>query len=297
MFRRAIPILVGFSVLASASDLKYTRKTRDVAGEHGEITFYYQGQRVRIDHRTEFSYGWKDGHPETIAYGPRTATIYQCDMHRILQLDFDHHQFTAMEFDRNAIPANAPSAASFPKSGAKVKVLVETRDTGETRQLFGLTARHLIITRKILPGPGACLKPSETTEDGWFVDVRQPQPEGCTAGTSPTPPPAGATAFTYVASSSCGMDDIEFQHTGPAAPPFPLEITSTNHADGASQKSIAIITELSRVPLDPQLFDLPTGYKHVDKLDESPNLPYFLRAKLMWQSVKTTVWGWTPWGK
>lgn len=296
MFRLAILILVGFSVLASASDLKYTRKTKDATGEHGEITFYYQGQRVRIDHRNEVGFGWKDGRPETIAFGPRTATIFQCDMHRVLQLDFDHHQFTAMEFDRNA-PADSVSAPSIPKSGGKVKIVVETRDTGETRQLFGLTAHHLIITRKVLPGPGACLKPSETTEDGWFVDIRQPQPEGCGTGSAPTPPPAGGTAFVYASSGSCGLDDLEFQQTGPAAPPFPLEITSTHHADGASHSSTDIVTELSRVPLEPQVFDLPTGYKHVDKLDESPNLPYLLRAKLMWQSVKTTVWGWTPWGK
>ena len=190
MRRRLLPFLVLVSVVASASDLKYTKKIKDASGEHGEMTLYFQGERIRIDGRNEVGYGWKNGRPENIYYGPRTATIYQCDMHRILRLDFDHHQYTVTELDRSQ-PAPAMS-----KSGAKVNVLVESRDTGEARQLFGLTARHFIITRRTVPGPGACVKPSESTEDGWFVDIPQPQPQsGCGQPT----PPAGAVAAYVVA--------------------------------------------------------------------------------------------------
>src|ERR1051326_8703050 len=289
MRRRLLPFLVLVSVVASASDLKYTKKIKDASGEHGEMTLYFQGERIRIDGRNEVGYGWKNGRPENIYYGPRTATIYQCDMHRILRLDFDHHQYTVTELDRSQ-PAPAMS-----KSGAKVNVLVESRDTGVARQLFGLTARHFIITRRTVPGPGACVKPSESTEDGWFVDIPQPQPQsGCGQPTSP----AGAVAAYVVATTaSCGWDEHEVQHTGPQPPPSALELSFTRQSEGVTDSATTVVTDLSRLPLDPQVFDLPMGYKHVDKLDESPSLPYLLRAKLMWQSVKTTVWGWTPWGK
>lgn len=294
MVRRAVPVLVFVSLLASASDLKYTRKITDSTGEHGDITLYFQGQRIRIDHRNEVGFNWKNGKPETVAYGPRMATIYQCDMHRILQLDFEHHQYTVTELDGAGVPATAPPVPELRKSGAKVKVIVESRDTGETRQIFGMTARHFIITRKFEPGPGACAnKPSENIEDGWFIDIPAPQ-QGCS---QPRPSNDPRGAFVLVGGpNSCGIDDYEVQRFGPVPPPFAVQATTTP-AENRNASSTDLITDLSRLPLDPQIFDLPTGYKHVDKLDDSPSLPWLLRGKLMWQSVKTTVWGWTPWGK
>ena len=106
-------------------------------------------------------------------------------------------------------------------------------------------------------------------------------------------------AVAVLASADC-RDDYEFQQSGPEPPAFPVEVKITTHSMGAAnQQSHAmteLVTDLSRLPLDPQIFDLPTGFKRVDKLDNSPNLPWLLRGRLMWQSVKSTVWGWTPWG-
>ncbi len=296
MFRRIVPVLAILSLVASASDLKYTKKMKDANGEHGVMTFYVQGQRLRVDHRNEVGYGWKDGHPENIYYGPRTATIFQCDMQRVLQLDFDHHQYTATEVDRSGVPVNG--SADPPKvrqSGVRVKVIVETRDTGETRPMFGLTAHRFITTRRVMPTAGACTQPMETTEDGWYIDIEQPQ-QSCT----PKPKETFGVMDVLRDQTAC-VDDYDVERTGPALPPFAVDVTRTVRipSNPAARPTTAeeIVSDLSRLPLDPQIFDLPTGYKHVDELDQSPSLPYLLRAKLMWQSVKTTVWGWTPWGK
>ena len=297
MFRRLLPALVCVSLVASAADLKYSKKIKDASGEHGEMTLYFQGQRLRIDHRNEVGYGWKNGRPENIYYGPRVATIYQCDMHRVLELDFEHHQYTVMEVDRDGLPVNAP-AIDPPKlrhSGVKVKVIIETRDTGETRQMFGYTARRFVTTRKELPSAGACSATAQdSTEDGWYIDVDEPA-ESCMAKQR-----RGVGVAVLVAArgeSSC-IDDYEVERVGPAAPPFALEVTRASHLAAAkTTTSEELVSDFSRLPLDPQVFELPTGYKHVDNLDQSPSLPYFLRAKLMWQNAKSTVWGWTPWGK
>ena len=296
MSRRIVPVVAALSLVASAADLKYSKKTKDASGEHAVMTIYVQGQRLRIDHRNEVGYGWKDGHPENIYYGPRTATIYQCDMHRVLQLDFDHHQYTATEVDRNGAPVNGNvDPPPVRQSGVKVRVIVETRDTGETRQMFGHTARHFITTRRELPTAGACGRPQETTEDGWYIDVEQPQ-ESC----MPKPREVFGVMDVLRGQAAC-IDDYEVERTGPAPPPFAVDVTRStripSNAAAAPFTSEEIVSDLSRLPLDPQVFDLPTGYKHVDELDESPSLPYLLRARLMWQSVKTTVWGWTPWGR
>ena len=295
MFRRILPALVCLSLAASAADFKYSKKLRVGSREHGQMSFYFQGQRIRIDHRNEVGYGWKDGAPETITYGPRVSTIFQCDLHRVLQLDFDHHQYTVTELDRNGEPLAPPPAdpPNVRRSGVRVKVVVETRDTGETRQMFGHTARRFVTTRKSEPAAGACTSGSETVEDGWYLDVEPPQ-EGC----APLPKPsAGAkVGSTLVEAGGC-LDDYDVQHVGPALPAFPVEVTITNKDGNKTVASGMTVTEFARIPLDPQIFDLPTGYKHVDELDQSPSLPWLLRGKLMWQSVKSTVWGWTPWGK
>lgn len=296
MFRRLVPVLVAFSLVASAADVKYTKKIKDASGEHGVMTFYAQGQRLRIDHRNEVGYGWKDGRPEDVYYGPRTATIFQCDMHRVLELDFDHHQYTATEVDRNGVPVNATiDPAKVRQSGVKVKVIVETHDTGETRPMFGHTARRFLTTRRELPAAGACGQPQEVTEDGWYIDMEQPH-ESC----MPKRQEIMGMMDVLHGQPAC-VDEYEVERVGTAPPAFAVEVTRSiripSHPTAAPIVSEEIVSDLSRLPLDPQIFDLPTGFKHVEELDQSPSLPYLLRAKLLWQSVKTTVWRWTPWGK
>jgi len=214
-------------------------------------------------------------------------------------LDFEHHQYTATEVDRNGLPVNAPAVdpPRLRQSGVKVRVIVETRDTGETRQMFGYTARHFVTTRKEFPAAGACAQPQESTEDGWYIDVEEPT-ESCMAK-RPQRSTGVAVLVAGNGESAC-IDDYEVERIGPAVPPFALEVTRTSRqavAGARTMTSEELVSDFSRLPLDPQIFDLPTGYKHVDELDQSPSLPYLLRAKLMWQSVKTTVWGWTPWGR
>jgi len=163
--------------------------------------------------------------------------------------------------------------------------------------MFGYTARHFITTRKEVPAAGACAQPQESTEDGWYIDIEEPA-ESCMLQ---RPAGAGVAVLAAVHGDNSCIDDYEVERTGPTAPPFALEVTRTSHLTTTPAAPVItneqLVTDLSRLPLDPQIFDLPTGYKHVDELDQSPSLPYLLRAKLMWQSVKTTVWGWTTWGK
>lgn len=290
MSRSLAAVLLLVSTAAFTSDLKFARKTVDGAGEHAATVYYFQGQRIRIDHRDEFGYDWKNGRPQTVAYGPRMSTIFQCDMHRVLELDFDHHQYTVVELDRNGNPPMKAVPEPAHHSGARVKVIIETRDTGETRQVFGHTAHHFITTRKTVPEPGACAQPQTSTEDGWYIDV-DVRPTSCFEISHPE---LHKTGNAVLVAGNC-HDDYVFEHNGPTHPPFAIEMSVTT--DGAqSHKLTDTVSDLSTLPLDPQVFDLPTGYKHVQKLDDSPNLPWLLRARLMWQSAKSTVWGWTPWG-
>src|SRR6185437_14892651 len=133
------------------------------------------------------------------------------------------------------------------------------------------------------------------TEDGWYIDL-EPRATSCYEMDHPVP----HDSVAVLEAGDC-RDEYEVERNGPTPPPFALQRKITTRIDAQGKagtyESVDSVTELSSLPLDPQLFDLPTGYKHVEKLDDSPNLPWLLRGRLMWQSVKSTVWGWTPWGR
>ena len=55
-------------------------------------------------------------------------------------------------------------------SGGTLKIWIENIDTGERKEIFGHTARHIITREKRIAGPGACSKPSLSETDGWYID-------------------------------------------------------------------------------------------------------------------------------
>jgi hypothetical protein len=47
-----------------------------------------------------------------------------------------------------------------------------TKDTGERKQMFGYTARHLIMTMESESSPDACsVTKSKMQFDGWYIDA------------------------------------------------------------------------------------------------------------------------------
>ena len=69
--------------------------------------------------------------------------------------------------------AAAPAADSPPAKRAKPNVIFDmtTVDTGETKKVFGHTARHFITTTKQTGAPEMQSDPTETVEDVWYLDV------------------------------------------------------------------------------------------------------------------------------
>ncbi len=49
---------------------------------------------------------------------------------------------------------------------------VTTKDTGERKQMFGYTARHIITTMEMESSPDACSTVNTKMEiDGWYIDA------------------------------------------------------------------------------------------------------------------------------
>lgn len=57
----------------------------------------------------------------------------------------------------------------FRDSGKTVNVYLDTVDTGERREEFGHTARHLITRERRIAQAGACSGNSGVDKDGWYI--------------------------------------------------------------------------------------------------------------------------------
>lgn len=141
----------------------------------------------------------------------------------------------------------------------------ETKDTGETREMFGLTARHFITrtTRTPIGGGGQ----QEDVADGWFVK-KAFFPRACT--------PAAMPVTT--------MDLPAIQSARPLGLPVQVKYQSISPLTAPAQTHPILETdviELSEQAIDSRLFEVPKGYKRVRHFrvesDPSTDVPVPLR--------------------
>ncbi|MDQ6675986.1 MAG: hypothetical protein M3Z09_01675 [Acidobacteriota bacterium] len=125
------------------------------------------------------------------------------------------------------------------ESGKTVDIYYETIDTGETRWMFGQTARHLIIRERSVAEPGACRQTRQRERDGWFI---------APAGTR-------AEAYTYVLGIGATCRDTVVKHGKP-----PMPGIAVYESDGQMTRETV---ELSHERLDNRLFEAPDGFKKV----------------------------------
>jgi hypothetical protein len=257
--------------LAFASDLKITERSATRGVPTRTSTTYISGRRTRTETRSFSGYQAWNGGPTVFSYGHRTATVYQCDARRLILLDLDAHEYMTVEIDEQGRPTSPRlMGTSMPlqPSGATLTINVEDIDTGERKVMFGYTARHIIRMERRVPGPGAQSLAQESKRDGWYIDLDMP--EGC--------PPRNrhAEAFLLIGNvTNGGMDKIEVHHTGVTEAGYPLEVTN----DPFSKTEVI---ELSTAPLDPVLFELPSGFRQVAKLTAEPPQPPSSKLLRMW---------------
>src|ERR1700687_2089621 len=138
--------------LSFAGNLKITQRTT-TPGFQTTRTTYVQRLRTREESQLLSRYqAWRGG-PWVSHYGRRFAGIYQCDTKRAILMDTDAHEYMIGELDdRGRIALTA--AASMPSlplpepSGGVLSVYLNDVDTGERKNVFGYTARHVVRTEK-----------------------------------------------------------------------------------------------------------------------------------------------------
>ena len=130
-----------------------------------------------------------------------------------------------------------------------------TSDTGERKQFFGRTARHLVSRVTRSDGP-------QTVIDGWYIEA-----PGL---------PKEKSGFAVLTLSVTGQSPprIELEQVGPAPEGLAVwqKMTSTVVLPGNSRhyESVSEVTDLSERGLPDTLFQPPAGYRRVTNLQASP---------------------------
>ena len=217
-----------------------------------ETVIYVKGARMRN---------------EMLGSGMAIMTVRQCDLKRTIMINDktktylitpDGTSAAASELgtDGSGVASTAASNAQ-PKEtrrGGIVNVTSTVTDTGERKQMFGFTARHIKTSTVIEASPEACSKANHKSEtDGWYIDFQYdfdcPEQKKIVPTTPPVP-----------TRPDC-EDEIRTKTIGKAKLGFPVSVTTTIYdSNGKTNTVTQEVVELSRAPLDTALFDVPSGY-------------------------------------
>jgi hypothetical protein len=190
---------------------------------------------------------------------PQIAEVRQCDLRQTLRINDRSKKYLIEPFydssDKPLPPVQASTKTDTFKSGT-VTFTTTLTDTGERRQMFGLTARHLIIKRLAESTKDSCDGESRmsTEEDGWFVYL-VPENANCQVDL-----PRGERRET----STCRNKVIM---KGPLGYPGMMLEGTTKMIDllKKSEMKTSIKTlDLSKATLEMSLFEIPAGYSEAN---------------------------------
>jgi hypothetical protein len=237
------------ALLCSASivlaDVKITTKST-AGGQSITSTTYIKGARQRTE-------------------GMGYTSIYQCDLKRTIQINDKTRTYliTPLANANAGAKGQAAGASSPARRGGVITYTTIVTDTGERREMHGLTARHLKSKTVIEASEGACSPMNmEMEADGWYVDF--PGGLNCSADAAPVFP---------VDNSDC-VDEIRYKTEGTAKLGHPVMVTTTMRFNTGGAASIPAssstqeVVELSNAKLDAALFDVPAGYREVKTVQE-----------------------------
>jgi hypothetical protein len=303
------PVMTMAPMALAMPDLKIAVKTTvpNRSADGSEKTIYIQNVRKRVEeHHQSPQLLWPGG-PVVYVSDPSIVTITRCDLDQISVLNLDDREYMATSAskspEREALLARA---AKQPRPAVQPQptLLIETttKDTGERREMFGYTARHVVTTRKQIPLPEEGVTPQENVTDGWYVDLDTTV--SCDRAT------AGAFAVFLVAGKARKMGEppqfpvLTFKNIGNPERGLALATKELFHAtlsssDRPAQNIESVsnethVTELSREPLDPSLFEVPKNFRKVSQIRRLPLMSYWTRAvgwfDYFWTWLKRALW-------
>jgi len=271
-------LLVGVSLLQASENtgIKMTIR-RTFAGNSSEETIYVQGDRKRMEFRNYAGQRKADGSQQWLS-GPRLAAITRCDLGQVFELNLDVAEYVSTPYPPKPLTQAEIEARGLskpdmsPSREPTLRIETTTVDTGEREAFFGHLARHVIITKKQIPLEGSHSEPQETVTDGWYIDL-DPQ-VSCDRKLS-----RGKRAHGYLVAGNQPAERPEFVDIGESETGFAVQLVMVSKGtytlpDGTNKqtdsKSETLVTQLELGSLDPGLFEIPPGFKHMQHIERSP---------------------------
>jgi hypothetical protein len=267
-----LALILGTSVFAQ-NDFKM-RQRMTVGGRTSESAVMIKGARERT---------------ESDQMGMKNVTIMECDLKRTVMINDLEKKYFIQPMVTESAPV-APTTATTTtktktKKGGVVTRTLEIIDTGERKQVFGLTARHIKTIMTTDPSADACEKDKQRIEtDGWYVDLSV----GLTCKFDrPTENP-----MNYRENAPACVDQSKFIQKGTGKLGYALNVTTKismpgmggDSGDGDDAETKAMmekmgmgggmmtmnteILELSKATLPQSLFEIPAGYTEVSSQSE-----------------------------
>jgi hypothetical protein len=246
-----LAVIIGLAACADLARADVKVKSKSTQGSNvSEQTTYIKGQRQRLE----------------MASGVMIS-ITQCDLRRSLQIIPQSKTYIVTPFNQAADSAERPSSqpqakANSPVKGGVVKTTVTTKDTGERKQLFGYTARHIITQITTESSPDACQPINSKMEtDAWYIDAAF----GLDCDLN------NRYQNSNRADQRGCLDRYEVKQTGVAAKGYPVWVKTTLF-DENGQPSFSTVQEVidfTQAPLDAALFEVPAGYREVKDFSQA----------------------------
>ena len=211
-------------------------------------------------------------------YGTQRALIQNRDLGYQFHLDLESRVYTAFQFNEYRRPGWFERRVNHPRpSGRTVHVHTETIDTGERKEMFGYTARRVIIRTSCRYTPDDESRSGDTETDGWYID----HPAWLAVH------PSRGHAILQVAVNG-KTDTPVFTDVGPRETGFPLLVTRIHRsnfrdAEGNIRTHTSEdrdrVTEFSEEPLATDLFVPPVEFRQVPHLPGETSLPFGVRMR------------------
>jgi hypothetical protein len=221
----------------------------------------------------------------------RYTTITRCDERRTLELNHEAQLYgwSPLNFVGRDVYWMRPGWRQRRERsavGADVKIIIETVDTGERRQVGSYySARHVITTTTTDPSPGANTRRSDSVEDGWYIDV---PPSDCgDAGDRHVL----LTGSVVHPGEVPDRTNVEFRGAGRRG--FPINATTRRRGEREPAITTRVkLIEFSDAVLDRSLFDAPAGYRPalprlIGRFDMTTPDTTVNRLAAYWQDVMT----------
>ena len=240
-------------------------------GQSSDNTTYWTADRRRTEFRHAVQRTKEDGSVEWV---DEVASVFivRCDLGQSFTLKMKAEEYSVAEYPPKRLTPEEMAARGTPVAPQPtLRIEIATVDTGEREKMFGHVARHVITTTKQIPLEGSHTQAQETVRDGWYIDVDR------RISCDPKPPAGSGSGFMAIGAVVGGKEmmmerpefvDIGARETGFAVKEVRTTTGETVPATGVrrdSSISESEVTQFEAMPLDPALFEVPPGFKHVER--------------------------------